>query len=161
MKGIAMKHLLAALALFVAAGASAQSREDTHAWILEQSRGMNPPNLQHRIEGGELISSVSLGGGASVMGAPPVEKAVPLDRVTRITLTQTDRYLSYAFYCDQPCAYLLDEPSNKQDRFLFELYRKVDASYPPRMSKALLHLVKLHGGRATVVTPQAAPKSTF
>lgn len=162
MKGRTMKHLLATLAVLVmAGGVSAQSREDTHAWILEQSRAMNPPNLKHSIEGGELISEVSLGAGASSMGAPPVQKAVPLDRVTRITLTQTDRYLSYAFYCDQPCAYLLDEPSNKQDRFLFELYRKVDAGYVPRMNKALLHLVKLHGGRATVITPQAAPKPTF
>lgn len=156
-----MKVVFVAWALVLSIGAAAQSREETHAWILEQSRAMNPPHLSHRIEEGELISELSLGGGASVMGAAPVQKAVPLNRVSRITLTQTDRYLSYAFYCDQPCAYLLDEPSSRQDRFLFELYRKVDPSYPPRMNKALLHLVKLHGGKATAVTPLAAPKPAF
>ncbi|MDO9437314.1 hypothetical protein [Hydrogenophaga sp.] len=157
----AMKFLFGAFALSLVTAASAQSREDTHAWILEQSLAMNPPNLTYRIEGGEFMSEVSLGAGASSLGATPVQKAIPLNQVTRITVTQTDRYLSYGLSCDKPCAYLVDEPSNRQDRFLFELYRKVDAGFPARMNKALLHLVKLHGGRATAVTTQAAPKPTF
>ena len=161
MKTSPMKFLPVAMALLLGAAAAAQSREDTHAWILQQSLAMNPSNLRYSIEGGELISEVSLGPGASSLGAPPVQKAIPLSQVTRITVTQTNRYLSYGLSCDTPCAYLLDEPSNRQDRFLFELYQKVDAGYPARMNKALLHLVKLHGGRATAVTQQAAPKPAF
>ena len=154
------KQIIWALALVaVATSAGAQTREATQEWILHQS-GMNPPNLSHHIEGGELVSEVSLGPGAAALGAAPVRKAVEIGKVTRITYVHTDRYLSYTLACDVPCAYVLDEPDRLGNKFLFEIYRKLDANYPARMGKALQHLVKLHGGTAAVVREQA-PKEAF
>lgn len=143
-----------------AMGAQAQSLEETRNWIIRQSE-MNPPHLRHYFEDGELVSEVSLGPGASSLGAPPVLKAVELKQVTRITYVQTARYLSYSLFCDQPCAYLVDEPNRRSTKFLFELYRQVGDDYPPRMSKALQQLVKLHGGRTVPVTREPAAREAF
>jgi hypothetical protein len=44
--------------------------------------------------------------------------------------------------------------------FLFEIYAKVDAEMVARMQKALLHLVKLHGGNAKLI-PFSEPKEAF
>jgi hypothetical protein len=145
--------------LLFAVSAIAQTREETEAWILQQGN-MNTPLLRYYIERGELVSEASFGPGAGSMGARPVQKAIPIGRITHITYVRTDKYLSYSLMCDTPCSYLLDEPDEKPPKFLFEIYRKLDASFPARMNKALLHLIRLHGGSATIVK-QGASKEAF
>ena len=132
--------------------ATAQTREETEAWILEQAAG-NRFELQHAIEEGQFISRLTLPG---IMRDTTIEKAIPIDKVTRITVVHTRRYLSYSLMCDEPCAYLLDEPELKQPRFLFEIYVELDASFPPRMNTALLHLIKLYGGKAQIEKAKVA-----
>lgn len=149
---------LIAFLLFVD-NAVAQTKEETEEWIIKQSE-MNSPLLKYRIEGDEMVSEVSFGPGAATMGSMPVQKAISISKITRITYVHTDKYLSYSLMCDSPCAYLLDEPDEKRSKFLFEIYRKLDSSFPPRMNKALLHLVKLHGGKASIAK-QEAPKEAF
>ena len=136
--------------------AMAQSRQETEDWIIHQTK-VNPYGLKHRIEGNELISrlelpSVTIGGGI-------IEKAIPIGQITTIAYTHTNEYLSYAIQCDRPCAFLLDESDKKQSKFLFEIYKKLDASYVPRMNTALLHLVKLHGGKAKIVRAEAVKQA--
>lgn len=155
-----MKKRLWILAVsFIALGGNTQTKDETEAWILKQA-AVNPPALTYRIEGGEMISELSYSGGASSLGAPPVQKAVPLGKVTRISYLRTEKFLSYSLMCDVPCAYLLDEPEPKQPRFLFEIYQNVDANFPPRMNKALLQLIALHGSKASISEEQA-PKEAF
>jgi hypothetical protein len=62
--------------------------------------------------------------------------------------------------CDSPCTYLVDEPETKQPRLLFEIYQRLDSAFIPRMNKALLHLIRLNGGNATIVK-QDTPKEAF
>ena len=109
---------------------------------------LNPQEIKHSIEGDVLISKVTMVNGIGGLGGEPVEKGIPISQITKIVYTHTNEYLSYTMTCDKPCAYLLDEPDEKRPKFLFEIYKKFDSSYVPRMNKALLHLVKLHGGKA-------------
>jgi hypothetical protein len=138
---------------------AAQTLDETKAWIIQQGN-MNTPLLKYFMEGGELVSEASFGPGAGALGAMPVQKAIPIGKITRVTYVHTEKYLSYSLMCNAPCAYLLEEPDEKQPKFLFEIYRKLDASFPARMNKALLHLIKLHGGKATIIK-QEAPKEAF
>jgi hypothetical protein len=151
------KLVISLLFSCVAVNAVAQTKEETEAWIIKQTE-VNPYEIKHSIEGDELISHITM---PSVnIGNPPIQKAIPISQVTTIAYTHTNEYLSYTMTCDQPCAYLLDEPDEKRPKFLFEIYKKLDASYVPRMNKALLHLVKLHGGKAKVVKAEV-PKEAF
>ena len=140
------------LLTFFSISAIAQTKEETEAWIIKQTE-VNPYGLKHSIEGDELISHLELAGDKII-------KAIPIGQVTQISYTHTNEYLSYGMTCNKPCAYLLDEPDEKQPKFLFEIYKKLDASYVPRMNKALLHLVKLHGGQAKIVKLET-PKEAF
>ena len=47
-----------------------------------------------------------------------------------------------------------------QPKFVFEIYKNVDAGYVGRINMGLAHLVKLHGGREDLVkvTP---PKEAY
>jgi hypothetical protein len=146
------------LLLILADHTTAQTREETEAWIIKQTE-VNPSELKHSIEGDELVSHTELAG-AGMSGSGSVQKAIPLSRVTTVAYTHTSDYLSYSLTCDSPCAYTLQDPAKKRPKFLFELYGKFDASYVPRMNSALVHLVKLHGGRARVVRAEI-PKPAF
>jgi hypothetical protein len=149
------RTFLFSLVLLVLSGNSvAQTKEETETWIIKQTE-VNPYALKHSIEGDELISSMTLAG-AAIMGGGAIQKAIPISQVTTIAYSHTNEYLSYTMMCDKPCAYLLDEPDKKQPKFLFEIYRKLDAGYVPRMNSALLHLVKLHGGKARVIKAEVA-----
>lgn len=152
-----MKVLLMGLCMLLAGHAQAQSIEDTTAWILGQTK-INPPQLVYAITAGRMTSEVSMGPGAASMGARPVRKAIPISQVTRISYVRTDRYLSYSLSCASPCAFLAEQPAQKQPVFLLEFYSKVEPGFVTRMNKALLHLVSLHGGRAQVEEHQAAPE---
>ena len=137
--------------------AIAQTLAETEAWIIEQTK-VNPYQLKHSIVGDELISITTVG--SDMITGGPVQKAIPISQVTTIAYTHTNEYLSYTMTRDNPCAYLLDEPEELRPKFLFEIYTKLDASYVPRMNKALQHLIKLHGGKSKVVKA-AAVKEVF
>jgi len=139
---------------FLSVTAMAQTQEETETWILKQTE-VNPREIKHSIEGDVLISKVTMVNGIGGLGGEPVEKGIPISQITNIVYTHTNEYLSYTMTCDQPCAYLLDEPDEKRPKFLFEIYKKLDSSYVPRMNKALLHLVKLHGGKAKLTKAEA------
>lgn len=141
-------------ALALAGTASAQSLEETTAWLLAQA-AVNPPELKYAFDADEFISEVSFGAGAGSLGARPVRKAIPLARVTRITWVRTGRYLSYSLACDQPCATVVGQRGPKQDAFLFEIYGPTTPELVARVNKALAHLVRLHGGEATLAERQA------
>ena len=136
---------------------TAQTKEDTVAWIMKQAT-QNPYGLKHAVEDGVLESHLTLPGGIG-RAADPISKAIPLGKVTAIVLTQTDKYVSFTLMCNNPCAYLLESPELKRDRFLFEIYGKFDSTYAMRLQNALLHLVKLYGGnaRATIAPKQKEP----
>jgi hypothetical protein len=136
-----------------------QTKEETESWILKQAE-VNAAGLTYTIEGDEFVSHMSFGPGAEIYGASAVQKAIPLSRVTHITYVRTEKYLSYSLMCSEACAYTLDEPETKQPKFLFEIYRKLDDGFPARMNKALLHLIKLHGGNAKI-TKQTPAKEAF
>lgn len=144
---------------FFSINAIAQTKEETEAWILKQTQA-NPIEIKHSIEDNVLISKVTMVNGIGGLGGEPIEKGIPIDQITTISYTHTNEYLSYTMTCDQPCAYLLDEPDEKRTKFLFEIYKRVDASYVPRMNNALLNLVKLHGGKAKIIKAQV-PKEAY
>ena len=149
------KFATVSLALLLTYGsvATAQTKEDTVAWLMKQAT-QNPYSLKHAVEDGVFESHLTLIGGIG-RAADPISKAIPLGKVTAIVLTQTDKYVSFSLACDTPCAYLLESPELKRDRFLFEIYGKFDSAYALRLQNALLHLVKLHGGNAKATS---APK---
>lgn len=148
--GASPAFLLAGLVF--SAATTAQTREETEAWILEQAAG-NRYELQHVIEEGQFISRVTLRG---LVGETTIAKAIPIHKVTRITFVHTRDYLSYSLMCDEPCAYLLDEPESKRPKFLFEIYVALDSSFAPRMNAALLHLIKSYGGKARIERARVA-----
>ncbi len=154
-----MKFLITlCLFSFLSINAMAQTKEETESWILKQTE-VNPSEIKHSIEGDVLISKVTMVNGIGGLGGEPVEKGIPISQITSIVYTHTNEYLSYTMTCDKPCAYLLDEPDEKRPKFLFEIYKKLDSSYVPRMNKALLHLVKLHGGKAKIVKAVASKEA--
>lgn len=146
------------LALFAAHVIAQQTKEETEGWILKQTV-INTPGLSYTIEGDEFVSRMSYGAPVG-LGVDDIQKAIPISKITQIQYIHTDRYLSYIFMCNELCAYLLAEPEEKQPKFLFEIYRKLDASFAERMNKALLHLIKLHGGNAKI-SKQAQVKEAF
>ena len=152
-------YITICLLTFFSINVMAQTKEETEAWIIKQSE-LNPQEIKHSIEGDVLISKITMVNGIGGLGGEPVEKGIPISQISNIVYTHTNEYLSYTMTCDKPCAYLLDEPGEKRPKFLFEIYRKLDPSYVPRMNNALLNLVKLHGGKAEIVKAEA-PKEAF
>lgn len=145
--------------LFTTNAVAQPSKDETEGWILNQAE-VNAPGLSYTIEGDEFVSRMSFGAGAGIYGANDVQKAIPISKVTQINYIHTDKYISYILMCNEPCAYLLAEPEEKQPKFLFEIYRKLDGKFAERMNKALLHLIKLHGGQAKI-SKQAPVKEAF
>jgi hypothetical protein len=151
--------ILAVAVLLASTGiVAAQTKEDTVAWLMKQTT-QNPSDLTHSVEDGVLESHVTLAGGIGGL-ADPISRGIPLGKVTDIVLTQTNKYVSFTLKCNTPCAYLLQSPELKQDRFLFEIYGKFDSAYSLRLQNALLHLVKLNGGSAKA-TNAPKQKETF
>lgn len=147
-----MKLIWAVMSLLVSANILAQTKEETQSWIIKQT-ATNPPGLRYKIEGDELVSQIT-------MPFESIKKAIPINKVKTIGVTHSSRYLSYSLMCDSPCSYLLDEPEIKQPKFLLEIYQKMDPAFVLRMNKALLHLIRLNGGNATIVI-QDIPKEPF
>lgn len=148
-----MRKILGVLVgLLFSVGVLAQTKEETQAWIIKQTQ-VNPPVLKYTIEGNEFVVHF-------IQPLETIKKAIPINQVKTIGVTHTNRYLSYSLMCDSPCTYLPDEPETKQSRFLLEIYQKMDPAFVPRMNKALLHLIRLSGGNATIVK-QDAPREPF
>jgi hypothetical protein len=148
---------LLAFLLFYNSMALAQTLEETEGWILKQTDFNLDGRLKYSIEDGELVSRLTL---PYALGGETIQKAIPISHIKKISFVQTDKYLSYSLMCDNPCAYQADEPDDKQAKFLFEIYKKQNPSFHPRMQKALLHLIKLHGGEAKMIE-QDVKKEAF
>jgi hypothetical protein len=155
------------LSLLPIATLQAQSLEETQSWILEQDRN-NLTDLSHSIEDGEFISTLRMPSLGSA-GGGEVKRSVPLAQIKTISYVHTDEYLSFVLQCAQgdACVYQVVNDSDgnfeseeRREKLLFELYKKLDASFPKRMEKALLHLIKLSGGSAKAV-PFVKKKEAF
>ena len=144
--------------------ACAQTKADTEAWLIEQSAD-NVPGLTYTIDGDDLLRRLQLPSLPLASGV--VQQSIPIRRITSIEVVHTEKYLSYALSCAEPCVEHLTQgiadepdPGRKRPVLLFEIYRKLDASFLLRMNMALLKLVELHGGKASVVE-KAKPKAPF
>lgn len=154
---------LLALAL-CAAPAAAQTRSETEAWIIQQTQA-NVTGLTYAIDGEELLRRLEMR--TPMTNDVVVQQAIPIRHIKRIEVLHTDRFLSYRLSCASPCVEHLTQgvaeeagTAGKREVLLFEIYRSLDARFPPRMNKAMLKLVELHGGRATLVEQQK-PKQPF
>ena len=153
--------LLAMLALS-ATSAAAQTREETEFWIIKQTQP-NVRGLSYAIEGDNLVRRVELPWAA---GGGVVQMSLPIKQISAVGYAFTDRYLSYSLLCETPCTEQWSEgvdapdPENRR-KLLFEIYRKLDPSFPPRMHKALLKLIELHGGKARLFQLPPPPKEPF
>jgi hypothetical protein len=137
--------------MLTSAIAAAQTQEETESWILKQSEFNMDGRLKYVIEEGQFISLLSL---PYALGGDTIKKSIPILKVSKISVVQTDKFISFSLMCDRPCATQDDDINNQQPVFLFEIYKKLDASFSERMQKALLHLVELHGGKANIVSPE-------
>jgi hypothetical protein len=156
--------LLGVLSL-VPAIVAAQSREETESWILEQTKFNLDGRLIHKVEGGNLISELTLPfppGGGDIL-----KRKIPLASVKTMSYLQTDKFLSFSLMCEDECMHQTEanyagkfKSERRSKKFLFEIFRTVDKSYGPRMEKALLHLITLNGGKAKVV-PHVVQKEAF
>jgi hypothetical protein len=130
----------------------AQSKEETIQWILDQSED-EQYSLKFEITDGELISIYEK---PYILGGE-IRKSIPIASITKISFSQTDKYLAFLLECaSDDCVYMIEtdssdkmEQEEKQPRMLFEIYKKTDKALVPRFEKAFLHLVQLHGGKAT------------
>ncbi len=157
-----MKKLSIGILLFFvfAITAIAQTREETEAWIIKQVEFNLEGRLKYSIEGDELISRLTL---PYRMGGETIQKSIPINQIKSISFTHTHEFLSYSLICDKPCVSQFNGDTQSEDmkpRFLFEIYKKLDSSFLPRMDKALLKLIELHGGKAKIVQ-QKPEKETF
>ena len=157
-----MKKLYAGILLFFVftITAVAQTREETEAWIIKQAKFNLEGRLKYAIEGDELISRLTLPYG---MGGETIQKSIPINQIKSISFTHTHEFLSYSLICNKPCVSQFNGNTQSEDmkpRFLFEIYKKLDSSFLPRMDKALLKLIELHGGKAKIVQ-QKPEKETF
>jgi len=165
---ISMKNkIMAALStglLVLTCSASAHTKQETTAWIITQTQP-NAPGLSYSITQGTLIRLLNL---STPLGNARSQHSIPIDKINRITVVHTDKYLSYTLSCAAPCVDAVNEgidiPEGGQEKsrlFLFEIYRPLDASFPLRMNEALLKLVELHGGKAQLsqkpITPAPEP----
>jgi hypothetical protein len=147
-------HTLFALAVFgiYTSPLYAQSKEETIQWILDQSED-EEYKLKFEINDGELISIYEK---PYILGGE-IKKSIPIASITKISFSHTDKYLTLLLECaTNDCVYMVETDSSdkfmqeeKQPRMLFEIYKKTDKALIPRMEKAWLHLVKLHGGKAS------------
>lgn len=140
--------------------AMAQTREETEAWIIKQAEFNLEGRLKYAIEGDELISRLTLPYG---MGGETIQKSIPINQIKSISFTHTHEFLSYSLICEKPCVSQFNgntESKEMKPKFLFEIYKNLDSSFLPRMHKALLKLIELHGGKAKIVQ-QKREKETF
>ena len=71
-----------------------QTVEETASWIIKQTE-VNPAELRHSIDGGVLMSHLSIGMNVGGLFGGAIEKGIPIGRVTGIVYTHTHEYVSY------------------------------------------------------------------
>jgi hypothetical protein len=154
-----MKILLLLVAL-LPFSAFAQTKEETAEWIVSKANESYNYGASYAISEGDLTVKMSASDSR-------FERTIPISSIKTVSMVHTDDYMTFVLKCDDDCVYLVETDLNdkfKSDSYkgvlMIEMYRKVDASLGPRMQKALLHLVELHGGKATV-TPYQPKKETF
>jgi hypothetical protein len=160
-----LNTLIFLLALIAPVISHAQSKAETETWLIEQSRE-NTQGLSYKMEDDQLMLILELPS-LGTHGGGEVHRTVKLAEVKTVSMEHTDRYLSFKLMCETDCVYQVVndrdgkfESEEKRKSMLFEIYRKLDKSYPPRVQKALLHLIKLNGGNAKMVVSQK-PKEPF
>ena len=155
-----MKMLLILILALLPLSVIAQTMDETEQWIIEKvnvSRGLG---LSYKINDDVLVSEVS---SMDLVD----ERTIPIASITSISYVQTDKYLTFFLTCEDDCAYFVQTDSDgtfkedgKRSKFLLEMYGKIDPEIIPRLQKALLHLIELHGGKAKLVAYQK-PKEAF
>jgi hypothetical protein len=155
MKNIVLPLL--ALIAFLPCFASAQTKEESEAWIIEQTKFNLDGRLVYAIAGKSLVSKLELP--FPPVGPDVVNKSISLASVKRMSFLHTDKFLSFSLMCDYQCAHQINtdhsgkfQSERRSKKFLFEIYKPFDKSFPPRMQKALMHLITLHGGKAEMVS---------
>ncbi|WP_062066827.1 hypothetical protein [Cellvibrio sp. OA-2007] len=131
--------------------ATAQTLEETKDWILTQSEFNLDGRLKYDIIDGQFISLLTL---PYALGGDTIKKSIPIEKISKISIIKTDKYISFSLICDKPCTTQDDDISNQKTVFLFEIYKTLDASFSSRMQKALFHLVELHKGKARIVNAE-------
>jgi hypothetical protein len=163
-----MKKLLWILTLLAAlapALATAQTKEETEKWILTQTDNNTIRSLSYKIENGEWIRKLEpftmIGDGKTT------KNTIQIKDIKTVSALHTEKFMSFEFTCPEDCTYSVTTNSSdkfvsdeKGNRFLFEIYGKLDASMLPRMQKAILRLIELNGGKAKMVAYQK-PKEAF
>ncbi len=147
--------------LVPAAPAAGRAKEETVAWIIQQTHP-NVPGLGYSIEHGQFVRLLNL---STPLGNARSQHAIPIAKITRIRFIHTEKYLSYTLSCETPCVEVVNEGIDGQGsgaqqprQFLFEIYRTLDSGFPPRMNRALLKLVELHGGKAELSRQVSKPE---
>lgn len=162
----ARNFLFILIACLQASACLAQSREETIEWLMEKSATSKYSlNIKHAIENGDFVMRYEM---PYISGGGEIKKSVPLAQIKSIQHEHTETFLTFMFFCETAdCAYMVQTDSDgkfkseeKQERFLFEIYGKVDAALIPRIEKALLHLIKLEGGNAKLA-PFVPKKEAF
>jgi hypothetical protein len=157
--------LLAVLAALAPAWVAAQTKEETEKWILTQTDNNTIRSLSYKIENGEWIRKLEpftmIGDGKTT------KNTIQIKDIKTVSVLHTEKFMSFEFTCPEDCAYSVTTNSSdkfvsdeKGNRFLFEIYGRLDASMLPRMQKAILHLIELNGGKAKMVANQK-PKEAF
>lgn len=163
-----MKKSLWILALLVAllpALVIAQTKEETEKWILTQTDNNTIRSLSYKIDNGEWIRKLEpftmIGDGKTT------KNTIQIKDIKTVSALHTEKFMSFEFACPEDCTYSVTTNSSdkfvsdeKGNRFLFEIYGKLDPSMLPRMQKAILHLIELNGGKAKMV-PHQKPKEAF
>jgi hypothetical protein len=148
-----MKMLLLFIAL-LPLSALGQTKEETAEWIVSKANESYNYGASYDISDGDLTVKLSA-------GESHYERTIPIGSIKTVSMVHTEDYMTFVLKCDDDCVYLVETDLN--DRFkadshqgvlMIEMYRKVDPSLGPRMQKALLHLVELHGGKAVVIAFQ-------
>jgi hypothetical protein len=154
-----MKILLLLIAL-LPFSVLAQTKEETAEWIVSKANESYNHGARYAIGEGDLTVKMSIGDSR-------YERTIPIASIKTISMVHTDDYMTFVLKCDDDCVYLVETDLNdtfKSDShkgvLMIEMYRKVEASLGPRMQKALLHLVDLHGGKAAAI-PYQPKKEAF
>jgi hypothetical protein len=154
-----MKMLLLLIVL-LPLSAFAQTKEETASWIVSKANESYNHGADYTIFDGDLTVKMKTSDSR-------YERTIPIASIKTVSMVHTDTYMTFVLKCDDDCVYFVEtdfndrfKSDNHSDVLMIEMYRKVDASLGPRMQKALLHLVELHGGKARAI-PYQPKKEAF
>ncbi len=165
MQNLGLKLILAlAITLSFPTATFAQTKEATEAWIIKQTEPNNESlkgEFKYSIEGDKLVSRHEIPyilQSAGKLNYSVIQKSIPLKSIKIVSFVHTKKYVSFNLICEDDCMHQQSltndnkvESERRSKKFLFEIYANLDKSFPPRLEKALLHLIELNGGKAKVV----------